>query len=65
MSILERAKRTLSHHAFAEGHNPDPASYAVQTLNNIIHDNTQHDWYHIYKGARHDFRGIFQCFDEF
>ena len=65
MNILGRAKRTLYHYAFTEGHNPDPASYAVQTLNDIIHDNTHPDWHHIYTGARSGFRGIFQCFDEF
>ena len=64
-SIGKRAKRTLSHYAFTEGHNPDPASYAVQTLNSIIHDNDTNDWHHIYMGARAGFRRIFKCFDEF
>jgi len=64
-SIGKRAKRTLSHYAFTEGHNPDPASYAVQTLNDIIHDNTHHDWHHIYTGAMAGFIRIFKCFNGF
>ena len=62
---LSLLKSALSHYAYTEGRNPDPASYAVQTLNSIIHDNDTNDWYPIYMGARAGFRRIFKCFDEF
>ena len=65
MSFIDRAKTAFSHYAYTEGRNPDPASYAVQTLNSIIHDNDTNDWHPIYMGARAGFRRIFECFDEF
>jgi hypothetical protein len=65
MSFLDNAIRVVQQYTFGEGHNPDPKSYADETLNDIIAYNEIQGWFNIYKGARHDFRGIFQCFDEF
>lgn len=65
ISLGNSARSAFQHHLYSEGHNPDPASYAVETLNAIIDYNNTQGFFNIYKGARFEFRGIFRCFDNF
>lgn len=65
ISLGNSARSAFQHYTHSEGHNPDPASYAVETLNAIIDYNNTQGFFNIYKGARFEFRGIFKCFDNF